>query len=122
MGTNTLRSDTMKLTFVLLLAATACVSNGLTLKNEVQNVGDACSMCMEVIGKIKEVVTDPTFETEVVALWDGLCTSLPFFVEECEEIGNEYIPQILAILKEQLDPATVCSALGLCSSRTYYFS
>merc|ERR1711915_8143 len=116
MGTINLISGTMKFPIVLLLAATACVSSASQLtapKDE-----GFCETCQEVVGKVKDIVSDPSFGTEVTALWYTLCDSLPFFQDECKEVGEEYIPELIAELKKDLeDPKAICQALGLCPTQ-----
>merc|ERR1712000_258478 len=52
------------------------------------------------------------------ALWYTLCDSLPFGQDECKEVGEEYIPELIAELKKDLDdPKAICQALGLCPAQ-----
>jgi len=105
---------------------TVCAAIGLCpseIKNLLQHIklalkrGDNdefCDHCMTTVGDVRKDVSDPKFEAGVTAAWDNVCNSLPLFKTDCIELGAKYIHPAITWLVEQLDPKTVCTAIGLC--------
>ena len=47
---------------------------------------------------------------------DQVCTRLPATIaQQCETLLNQYKPQIVKLLAKELEPANVCTFLGICT-------
>uniref|UniRef100_A0A8D0BQF5 Prosaposin n=1 Tax=Salvator merianae TaxID=96440 RepID=A0A8D0BQF5_SALMN len=78
-----------------------------------------CDLCKEVVTVADKLLKENTTEEEVHACLYKTCEFLPDqdFVAECKEMVDAYLPDILDMIKEELDnPEVVCSALTLCQS------
>ncbi|XP_061491235.1 prosaposin-like isoform X2 [Rhineura floridana] len=78
-----------------------------------------CDLCKEVVTVVGKVLKDNATEEEINAYITKVCEFLPDpdLVSQCKDIVDAYLPNILDIIKEELDnPEVVCSALTLCQS------
>ncbi|XP_072851327.2 prosaposin isoform X1 [Pogona vitticeps] len=78
-----------------------------------------CDLCKEVVAVAAKVLKDNATEEEIYAYMTKACEFLPDqdLVTQCKDMVDAYLPNILDMIKEELDnPEVVCSALTLCQS------
>ncbi|XP_033004961.1 prosaposin-like isoform X1 [Lacerta agilis] len=78
-----------------------------------------CDLCKEVVTVAGKVLKDNATEEEINAYMTKACEFFPDqeLVSQCKEMVDAYLPNILDMIKEELDnPEVVCSALTLCQS------
>ena len=57
-------------------------------------------------------------QAEIEEGLEKVCSYVPSaFASECKSFIEEYGPMIVKLLLQELDPKTVCTELGLCSSK-----
>ncbi|XP_060712718.1 pulmonary surfactant-associated protein B-like [Hemiscyllium ocellatum] len=79
---------------------------------------DICELCKKFVRVVAEMVKDKTVQDAVEnALHEG-CNLIPVkqFADECNDVVNTYLPIIIQLLEEELEPDSLCAALGLCKS------
>nr|XP_003218519.1 PREDICTED: prosaposin isoform X1 [Anolis carolinensis] len=78
-----------------------------------------CDLCKEIVAVAGKVLKDNATEDEIYAYLTKACEFLPDsgLVAQCKEMVEAYLPNILDMIKEELDnPEVVCSSLTLCQS------
>ncbi|XP_062989084.1 prosaposin-like isoform X2 [Elgaria multicarinata webbii] len=78
-----------------------------------------CDLCKEVVTVAGKVLKDNATEEEIYAYLTKACEFLSDkgLVAQCKEMVDSYLPNILDMIKEEIDnPEVVCSALTLCQS------
>ncbi|KAH0623533.1 hypothetical protein JD844_006381 [Phrynosoma platyrhinos] len=78
-----------------------------------------CDLCKEIVTVAGKVLKDNATEEEIYAYMTKVCEFLPDqgLVSQCKDMVDAYLPNILDMIKEELDnPQVVCSALELCQS------
>ncbi|XP_053612403.1 uncharacterized protein Sap-r [Plodia interpunctella] len=77
--------------------------------------GASCSFCQYFLHYLQVELSDERTEDAIKAAVDKACDRLPNSVEgECKQFVTEYGPAVIALLVQEIDPASICPALGLC--------
>ncbi|CAB3223198.1 unnamed protein product [Arctia plantaginis] len=75
----------------------------------------ACSFCQYFLHYLQVEISDTRVEDQIIASVNHACERLPKSVEaECEQFVSQYGPAVIALLVQDIDPASVCPALGIC--------
>jgi saposin len=85
------------------------------------NLGDgpACAICELIMREVQSLITTNSTEQEIVAALEKVCEILPSTVEvACKSFVEIYGPAVVEMIIAELDPAQICTQLGLCSSVT----
>jgi len=95
-----------------------CASGKLSVKHQIKNAV-ACELCTVAMGYLDNMLAGNKTEEAVTAALDKLCGYLPStYSSECKSLVDTYGPQIVKLIVEELaNPTTVCTELGLCSSK-----
>lgn len=92
--------------------------NHVLKPHEVKNQ-DECAMCEYIIGMLKTYIQKNSTEEEIMEALDKICSMLPGSLNaSCRDFVDKYVPAILEMLREQMDPKMICSLLGLCSDKS----
>eukprot|EP00052_Salpingoeca_macrocollata_P033613 m.8978 g.8978 ORF g.8978 m.8978 type:complete len:171 (+) comp5345_c0_seq1:2-514(+) len=79
--------------------------------------GVECSLCTWVMKELEGELSKNSTEAEIEKAVEEVCKILPSSIRpECDNLIQEYGPQIIALLLKDEPPATICSQLGLCSA------
>ncbi|XP_035668816.1 prosaposin-like isoform X1 [Branchiostoma floridae] len=74
-----------------------------------------CDTCEEVVGLARLVVSLNATEEEILEVLENACTVLPDALKDtCKTLVETYGPEVIQLLKSELDPKAVCQALKLC--------
>jgi len=74
-----------------------------------------CGDCKKFIGDIRALITDKTTEDQVKDLLKTqLCSVLGLIADQCKQLVDEYTPELLKLLADQVEPEVICGALGVC--------
>lgn len=85
-----------------------------------QNISPQCVLCEFIMKELDSLLTDNATETEIIAALDKVCSLMPEKIREpCTDFVNTYGPAVIALLQQELDPAQICTFLGLCTSSTH---
>ncbi|EFA82670.1 saposin B domain-containing protein [Heterostelium album PN500] len=82
------------------------------VKNDVE-----CSLCNYLVGKIESYLGLNINETQIVALLDNDCNELGPLASTCQNFVSIYAPQIINSIINDENPITICTDLGVCSSK-----
>jgi len=56
------------------------------------------------------------YQEEILEALDKACSLLPASLNaSCKDFINKYVPAIIEMLRQEVDPQEVCTLLGLCS-------
>lgn len=76
-----------------------------------------CEGCEALMATVKEYLANDEVVDYIEKEADQLCQYCPE-QEQCENAINTYLPQIIALIQNYLQPVEVCKALGLCGQTT----
>jgi saposin len=80
--------------------------------------GELCQVCKLVIEDLDQVLAANATKEDIENALDKICTGLPSMVgETCNELVDEYAPQIIDLAANVLDADYVCKHLGVCAAR-----
>jgi len=87
----------------------------LAIKKDTDGI---CELCEKTIEALRDVIITPDFEKDIEEAWAQLCAVIPIasIKQECVTIGDQYLPELLKLIKSALDPQAACTAIGLCQS------
>jgi len=100
--------------------------SGISLKKHAKNALKAmpvkasakCILCEFIASKLDQMLAKNATQQEIKDALDKVCSYLPSSISsECEQFVNEYAPEILQILAQELNPNMICTSLGLCTSK-----
>ncbi|KAG6445744.1 uncharacterized protein LOC115440590 isoform X2 [Manduca sexta] len=75
----------------------------------------SCSFCQYFLHYLQVELSDTHTEDEVTRTVQHACDVLPKSVgAECKQFVSQYGPAVIALLVQEIDPASVCPALGMC--------
>lgn len=75
----------------------------------------ACSFCEYFLHYLQVELSDTKTEDAIRDAVEKACDRLPNSVEgECKQFVTQYGPAVIALLVQEIDPASVCPAMGLC--------
>uniref|UniRef100_A0A8C6X5R7 Prosaposin n=1 Tax=Naja naja TaxID=35670 RepID=A0A8C6X5R7_NAJNA len=84
-----------------------------------------CDLCKEMVRVVGRLLKSNDTMEEIDEYFKKMCEFLPEsdLVEECKDIVESYLPNILDMVKAELEnPEVVCSALTLCQSLQKHLS
>ncbi|KAK3090478.1 hypothetical protein FSP39_012184 [Pinctada imbricata] len=103
-------ADSNKLTVVQALP--------LVPAKKITKNGELCEVCEVLIQQLRDLITQNNTEAMVTSTLLGICTKLPdMYTQQCKDLVQQYVPAILEILKQEMDPKTVCTAMTLCNAK-----
>ncbi|XP_019644751.1 PREDICTED: prosaposin-like [Branchiostoma belcheri] len=84
-------------------------------KQEVKS-DPTCDTCEEVVGLARMIIGMNATEEEILEVVEKACTVLPDALQDsCKTLVETYGPEVIQLLKSELDPQAVCQALKLCT-------
>lgn len=85
--------------------------------HEVRNQDD-CAICEYVVSVLKNLLEKNSTEEEIMEALNKVCSILPGGLNaSCKDFVNKYVPAIIEMLRQEVDPKVVCDLLGLCSKK-----
>jgi saposin len=74
-----------------------------------------CTDCKKFFNDIKDYVKSAQTEKEIEQMIDDqICTNLGSLEDECKELVNTFLPEIIDAIVSAYDPDMICDAFGLC--------
>jgi len=80
--------------------------------------GPDCSICIFAVGQIEDYIASNATETEIENALNQACSLLGPFQSQCEALVVN-LPQYIAQLEKAEDPTTICTQVGLCTSKVH---
>jgi len=77
---------------------------------------DVCTFCEDIVKDVRALVDDKKNQQQVKDFLDKACNIIPdeAFAQKCKTAANDQIDEVVQLIDSVLDPATVCSVIGLC--------
>eukprot|EP00768_Dysnectes_brevis_P008631 gnl/Dysnectes_brevis/794_a875_3686.p1 GENE.gnl/Dysnectes_brevis/794_a875_3686~~gnl/Dysnectes_brevis/794_a875_3686.p1 ORF type:complete len:222 (-),score=40.32 gnl/Dysnectes_brevis/794_a875_3686:73-738(-) len=86
----------------------------ITVTNDI-----GCTICEIVIQIADDVIETDWTEGEIESFLEKICVYVPdSLTYECELMIESYLPDLVDLLVQQLDPLSICSLLTLCDGST----
>lgn len=102
-------------------ASVVCNQLGLCSKLSVQSVRkftDDCGDCGQIVTLIENYIDLSATEQQIEAYLDLACQLVPQWSSVCASYINGYVPQIISWINQNENPTTVCTQIGVCSSKS----
>nr|XP_056706490.1 prosaposin-like [Euleptes europaea] len=81
--------------------------------------GDVCDVCKMVVAYLDKQLEKNATTAEIEAALEKVCSMLPqSYCDQCDQFVEQYEPMAVQLLAEMMDPAFVCSKLGVCAAST----
>jgi saposin len=81
-----------------------------------------CAFCEYAVHELLGILKENRTEEAIKDALDQLCSYLPStLTQECKEYVEDYSELIISLLEQEVDPSTICSQLGLCSTTNVPF-
>lgn len=79
---------------------------------------DICTICKNMVQEARDQLLSNETQEEIREVFDGSCRLIPIklVADECVDLANEYIPELIDTLASQMNPQVVCATAGLCNS------
>ncbi|CAF4835180.1 unnamed protein product [Pieris macdunnoughi] len=78
-----------------------------------------CSFCQYFLHYLQVELSDDNTEETIKKAVEEACDVLPQSINsECRQFVTEYGPAVIALLVQEIDPASICPAMNLCTSTT----
>jgi len=92
-----------------------CTKLGLCTSFSSLHASTECVLCEFVMTEIDQLLQKNRTESEILAALNKVCSILPSTISpDCTDFVDTYGRAVLALLQQELDPAVICSVLGLC--------
>lgn len=81
---------------------------------------DICTTCKEMVKEARDQLQSNETQEEIREVLEGTCRiyfPIKVLAEECIKYVDEFIPELIEMLSERMDPQLVCSTAGLCNAR-----
>ncbi|CAD5122092.1 DgyrCDS10542 [Dimorphilus gyrociliatus] len=76
-----------------------------------------CDDCKKIMTDVEALISEPETEKKIETYFENnLCNFLGSLASACDDAIKQYIPMLFSMIKQELQPVEVCSALGLCTA------
>ncbi|RAQ65729.1 hypothetical protein COH20_002530 [Aspergillus flavus] len=75
-----------------------------------------CNLCQLVLEPIVALKNDDTKDMDIRGALENACRSLPVSQQKCENFVGVYSSLIVNFVQQDLGPAAICAAVGLCEA------
>ncbi|XP_015757258.1 PREDICTED: prosaposin-like [Acropora digitifera] len=80
----------------------------------------ACILCEYVITTLKGILNENSTKEEIEEAVEDVCSLFPDTIKsDCDQFVKQYEPAIVELLLQEIDPALVCTMLGVCASKEH---
>jgi len=95
-----------------------CAKLGLCPSEKKLGASTECILCEFVMTQVDQLLNENSTESEIIAALDKVCSLLPKAITpDCTDFVNTYGPAVIALLKQELAPDQICTALGFCQAK-----
>lgn len=79
---------------------------------------DICTICKNMVQEARDTLLSNQTQEEIREVFDGSCRLIPIklVADECVDLANDFIPELIDTLASQMNPQVVCATAGLCNS------
>ncbi|XP_045625830.2 LOW QUALITY PROTEIN: prosaposin [Procambarus clarkii] len=79
---------------------------------------DICTICKNMVQEARDQLLSNETQEEIQEVLEGSCRLIPIKVvsDECVDLADEFIPELIETLASAMNPQVVCATAGLCNS------
>lgn len=88
-------------------------------KMEVPEDNDnVCNICKNMVQQARDQLESNQTQQDLKDVFEGSCKLIHIkpIVQECINIVDEFVPELVETLASQMNPSVVCSVAGLCNN------
>lgn len=93
----------------------AKVWEGMTVPEDNDTV---CGICKDMVQQARDQLESNETQQDLKTVFEGSCALMRIkpIVMECDNLVDQFIPELVETLASQMNPSVVCSVAGLCNS------
>ncbi|XP_046741352.1 prosaposin isoform X2 [Diprion similis] len=107
-----------------LTTAAGCKATKHCIKSKWENMeveddkDSVCDVCKDMVKQARDQLESNQTQEDLKAVFEGSCAlmRIKIIVKECDQLVDQFIPELVETLASQMDPSVVCSVSGLCNS------
>ncbi|KAM9983186.1 hypothetical protein ACTFIZ_005799 [Dictyostelium cf. discoideum] len=73
-----------------------------------------CEICQAFVSKLESYISTNKSEEEIMEDLDNACDYMKSFEQQCKQMVQDYVPELIEIMSTTEDPDKVCSQISLC--------
>ena len=79
---------------------------------------NVCQVCKDMVQQARNLVKNNQTENELKLLLKESCAQMKVqvIIKECDNLVDQFIPELNQVLLSQINPTVFCSVSGLCNS------
>lgn len=93
-----------------------CTQNKIDKKFNKYQDNMTCEFCEAMVQHLRDLILTNTTKEEFRTALLNLCSLFKSFASECKQLVNDYYDMFYDLLNQVLNPQTLCTYIGLCSS------
>lgn len=94
----------------------ACGKSASASRNARIRIGPQCVLCEYIIRELVTMLGDNRTEASIEYALESVCSIMPQTLRtDCDAWVKQYTPIVLQLLSQDLNPALVCTIMGLCT-------
>jgi len=79
--------------------------------------GAECALCEFVMKELDQVLSNNATDAEIEKALEQVCSILPSSLQsECQELVQQYTPEIIQLITSGMSPQQICTEIKLCTS------
>jgi saposin len=98
----------------------ACTDIGLcsaaSLVVAAPHAGGFCSICESIVGFVESYVAQNQTEMQIEQQLDQICNFAGPYAQACDNLVENYVPQLIAYVEQDYTPEEACTDIGVCSA------
>ncbi|EAL67631.1 hypothetical protein DDB_G0279713 [Dictyostelium discoideum AX4] len=73
-----------------------------------------CEICQVFVSKLESYISTNKSQEEIMEELDNACDYMKSFEQQCKQMVQDYVPELIEIMSTTEDPNKVCSQISLC--------
>ncbi|KAN0032187.1 hypothetical protein ACTFIV_006064 [Dictyostelium citrinum] len=83
-------------------------------KNNNMKSTTECDICQAFVSKLESYLSTNKSEEEIMEELENACDYMKGFEQQCKQMVQDYVPELIEIMSTTEDPDKVCSQISLC--------
>lgn len=77
-----------------------------------------CKICLDMVGQARDQLRSNETQADLKAVFEGTCELIRIkkVRQECDNLADDFVPELVEALSSQMNPQVVCSVAGLCNN------
>lgn len=95
-----------------------CIQRVWSQRQLPEDNDEVCDICKNMVGQARDTLRSNETQEELKEVFEGSCSLIPLRViaDECKNLADQFIPELVDTLSSEMDPNLVCATAGLCNS------